>query len=166
MNENLEDVKVKLPSTPISPGVQPNDQAPLKVPSVTFQSSAIVSISSTTTPVITPALVSGASMNSTARPFVPKSVPIKEECKDKYETPTDDKLSHVKKECTCSFEKDSSSVKGTRLDQNYLDIQRKQAELSEMILLPIKLGVSHLVTSHQRSLEICHTRHLKQPLKL
>ena len=59
------------------------------------------------------------------------------------------------------LELDSSSVEGTRLDQNYLDIQRKQAELSEMILLPIKLGVSHLVRSHQRSLEmLCHTRHL------
>ena len=80
---------------------------------------------------------------------------------DKYKTPTDDKLSHVKKECTCCFGKDSSSVEGTRLDQNYLDIQRKQAELSEMILLPIKLGVSHLVRSHQRSLEmLCHTQHL------
>ena len=30
--------------------------------------------------------------------------------------------------------KDSSSVEGTGLDQNYLDIQRKQAELSEMIV--------------------------------
>ena len=67
MNENLEDVKVKLTSTPISPGIQPNDQATLKVPSVKFQSSAIDSISSTTTPVTTPALVSGASMNLTAR---------------------------------------------------------------------------------------------------
>ena len=67
MNENLEDVKVKLTSTPISSGVQPNDQATLEVLSVKFQSSAIVSISSTTTPVTTPALVSGASMNPTAR---------------------------------------------------------------------------------------------------
>ena len=133
MNENLEDVEVKLTSTTISPGVQSNDQATLRVPSVKFQSSAIVG--STTTPVTTPALVSAASMNPTARPFVPKSVPIKEEeYKDKYETPTDYKLPHVKRECTCSFGKDSSSVEGTGLDQNYLDIQRKQAELSEMIV--------------------------------
>ena len=133
MNENLEDVEVKLTSTTISPGVQSNDQATLRVPSVKFQSSAIVG--STTTPVTTPALVSAASMNPTARPFVPKSVPIKEEeYKEKYETPTDYKLPHVKRECTCSFGKDSSSVEGTGLDQNYLDIQRKQAELSEMIV--------------------------------
>ena len=64
-------------STTISPGVQCNDQATLRVPSVKFQSSAIVG--STTTPVTTPALVSAASMNPTARPFVPKRVPIKEE---------------------------------------------------------------------------------------
>lgn len=133
MNENSEDVEVKLTSTTISPGVQSNDQATLRVPSVKFQSSAIVG--STTTPVTTPALVSAASMNPTARPFVPKSVPIKEEeYKDKYETPTDYKPPHVKRECTCSFGKDSSSVDGTGLDQNYLDIQRKQAELSEMIV--------------------------------
>ena len=74
-------------------------------------------------------------MNPTARPFVPKSVPIKEEeYKDKYETPTDYKLSPVKRECTCSFGKDSSSVEGTKPYQDYFDIQRKQAELSEMIV--------------------------------
>ena len=107
MNANLEDVQVKHTSIPISPRVQPNDQAPLKVPSLKFQSSAMVSTSSTTTPVTTPTLVSGASMNSTARPFVPKSVPInEEEYKDEYETPTDYKLSHVKKECTSRFGKD------------------------------------------------------------
>ena len=66
MNENLKDVKVKLTSTPISPGAQPNDQATPKVPSVKLQSSAIVSTSSMTTPVTTPALVSGANMNPTA----------------------------------------------------------------------------------------------------
>ena len=100
-----------------------------------FQSSAIVSTSSTTTPVTTPALVSGVSMNPTARPFAPKSVSIKEEeYKDKNETPTDYKPSHVKREYTCSFGKDSNSVEGTRLDQDYLDIQRKQAEQSEMIV--------------------------------
>ena len=75
MNKNLEDVKVKLTFTPISSGVQPNDQATLKVPPVKFQSSAIVSTSSTTTPVTTPALVSGVSMNPTARLFVPKECP-------------------------------------------------------------------------------------------
>jgi len=79
MNGNLEDVKVKHTSTPISPRIQPNDQVTLKVPSVKFQSSAMVSTSSTTTPVTTPTLVSGVNMNPTARPFVPKSIPIKEE---------------------------------------------------------------------------------------
>ena len=74
-------------------------------------------------------------MNPTARPFVPKSVSVKEEeYKHEYETPTDYTLSHVKKECTCSFGKDGSSVEGKRLHQDYLDIQRKQAELSEMIV--------------------------------
>ena len=64
-----------------------------------------------------------------------KECPIKEEeYKDKYETPTNYKLSHVKKECTRSFGKDSSSVEGARLDQDYLDIQTKRAELSEMIV--------------------------------
>ena len=41
-----------------------------------FQTSAVVSTSSTTSPVTTPGLVSGASMNPTAEPFVPKSIPI------------------------------------------------------------------------------------------
>ena len=69
MNEHLEDVKVNLTFTHISPGAEPNDQATLKVPSVKFQSSAMVGTSLTITPVTTPALVSGASMNPTARPF-------------------------------------------------------------------------------------------------
>ena len=86
-------------------------------------------------------------MNPTARPFVSRSVPIKEEeYIDKYETPTDYKLSHVKNECTCSFGKDSSSVEGTRLDQDYLDIQRKQAELSEMI---VTQQARSLIPSHK-----------------
>ena len=90
MNENLEDVNDKLTSTLISPGVKPNDQATLKVPSVKFHCSAIVSTISTTTPATTPALVSDASMNPTARPFVPKRVPFKEEeYKGKYENTTD-----------------------------------------------------------------------------
>ena len=88
MNGNLEDVKVKHTSTPISPGLQSNDQATLKVPSVKFQCSAIVSNSSTTTPVTTPALVSGVSRNPTVRPFASRSVPIEdEEYREKYETP-------------------------------------------------------------------------------
>ena len=44
--------------------------------------------------------------------------------------PPDSKLPHVRKECTCSFGKDSSSVEGTKSDQDYVDVQRKQVELS------------------------------------
>ena len=148
MNGNLEDVKVKHTSTPISPRLQSNDQATLKVPSVKFQCLAIVSNSSTTTPVTTPALVSGVSKNPTVRPFASRSVPIgDEEYRDKYETPTDYKMSHVKKECMCSFGKDSSCVEGTRLDQDdYLDIQRKQVELSEMI---VTQQARSLIPSHK-----------------
>ena len=58
MHENLEDVKVELASTPISSGVQGNDQAILKVPSEEFQSSTVVSSSSITISVTTPALAS------------------------------------------------------------------------------------------------------------
>ena len=58
MHENLEDVKVELASIPISSGVERNDQAILKVPSEKFQSSPVVSSSSITISVTTPALAS------------------------------------------------------------------------------------------------------------
>ena len=58
MHENSEDVKVELASIPITSGVQCNDQATLKVPSEKFQSSPVVSTSSITNSVTTPALAS------------------------------------------------------------------------------------------------------------
>ena len=152
-------LRLNLTSTPISPGVQPNDQATLKVPSVKFQSSAIVSTSSTTTPVTTPALVSDASMNPIARPFVPESVPIKEEeYKDKYKTPTDYTLSHVKNVGAVS-ERIQALWKVQGQIETILTSEGNRQNCQKRLLFN-GLGVSYLVTSHRHSLEmLCHTQH-------
>ena len=63
MNDYLKSVIAKLTSIPISSEAQPNGQSTLKVPSVKFQSSAIVSTISTTTSVTTPVSVIADSMN-------------------------------------------------------------------------------------------------------
>ena len=63
MNDYLKSVLAKLTSIPISSEAQPNGQSTLKVPSVKFQSSAIVSTISTTTSVTTPVSVVADSMN-------------------------------------------------------------------------------------------------------
>ena len=63
MNDYLKSVLAKLTSIPISSEAQPNGQSTLKVPSVKFQSSAIVSTISTTTSVTTPVSVIADSMN-------------------------------------------------------------------------------------------------------
>ena len=63
MNDYLKSVLAKLTSIPILSEAQPNGQSTLKVPSVKFQSSAIVSTISTTTSVTTPVSVIADSMN-------------------------------------------------------------------------------------------------------
>ena len=63
MNDYLKSVLAKLTSIPISSEAQPNGQSTLKVPSVKFQSSAIVSTISTTPSVTTPVSVIADSMN-------------------------------------------------------------------------------------------------------
>ena len=130
MNDYLEDVKAKLTSTPFSSEAKPNNQTTLKVPSVKFQGSVA------TPPVTTPIFVSTASMNPTAQPFVSRNLPIKEEeHREEYGTPADTKLlCNNKEECKYTFERDPSCVEITRPNQDYLDIQRKQAELSQMIV--------------------------------
>ena len=136
MNDYLEDVKAKLTSTPFLTEAKPNSQTTLKVPSVKFQSSAFVSTVTTTPPVTTPIFVSTAVMNPAAQPFVSRNTPIKEERhREEYGTPTDTKPScNNKEECMYTFERDPSCVESARPDQDYLDIQRKQAELSQMIV--------------------------------
>ena len=79
MNDYLKNVPARLTSIPILSEAQPNGQSTLKVPSVKFQSSAIVSTISTTTSVTTPISVSAASMNPAAEPFDPRNPTIKEE---------------------------------------------------------------------------------------
>ena len=136
MNDYLEDVKAKLTSTPFLTEAKRNSQTTLKVPSVKFQSSAFVSTVTTTPPVTTPIFVSTAVMNPAAQPFVSRNTPIKEERRrEEYGTPTDTKPScNSKEECTYTFERDPSCVESARPDQDYLGIQRKQAELSQMIV--------------------------------
>ena len=79
MNDYLKSVLAKLTSIPILSEAQPNGQSTPKVPSVKFQSSAIVSTISTTTSVTTPVSVIADSMNSTAQLFDLRNLPIKEE---------------------------------------------------------------------------------------
>ena len=137
MNDYLEDAKAKLTSTPFLLGVKPDCQTTLKVPSVEFQGSALVSTVATTPSVTKPILVSTTSMNPTAQPFVSRNLPIREEEHgEEYGTPTDTKLScNNKEERMYTFERDPSRVESARPDQDYLDIQRKQAELSQMIVI-------------------------------
>jgi len=136
MSEYLEDVKDKLTSTPFFSEAKPNNQPTLKVASVKFQGSAFVSTVGATPPVTTPIFVSTATMSPAAQPFVSGNLPIKEENRrGEHGAPTDTKLSCKNKEKgTCTFERDPSCVESARPDQDYLDIQRKQAELSPMIV--------------------------------
>ena len=136
MHDYLEDAKDKLTSTPFLSESKPNNQTTLKVNSVKFQGSAFVSTVTATPPVTTPIFVSTASMNPAAQPFVSRNLPIKEEDhREEYGTPTDTKPScNNKEEYTYTFERDPSCVESARPDQDYLDIQRKQAELSQMIV--------------------------------
>ena len=78
MNDYLKSVLAKLTSIPILSEAQPNGQSTLKVPSVKFQSSAVRTIS-TTTSVTTPVSVIADSMNSTAQLFDLRNLPIKGE---------------------------------------------------------------------------------------
>lgn len=80
MNDYLKSVLAKLTSIPILSEAQPNGQSTLKVPSVKFQSSAVRTIS-TTTSISTTTLVSviADSMNSTAQLFDLRNLPIKGE---------------------------------------------------------------------------------------
>ena len=128
--------KDKLTSTPFLSEAKSNNQTTLKVPSVKFQGSAFVSTVTATPPVATPILVSTASMNPAAQPFVPRNLPMKEEDhREEYGTPTDTKPScNNKEECMYTFERNPSCVESGRPNQDYLDIQRKQAELSQMIV--------------------------------
>ena len=127
--------KDKLTSTPFLSEAKSNNQTTLKVSSVKFQGSAFVSTVTATPPVATPILVSTASMNPAAQPFVPRNLPMKEEDhREEYGTPTDTKPScNNKEECMYTFERNPSCVESGRPNQDYLDIQRKQAELSQMI---------------------------------
>ena len=122
MNDYLEGVKAKLTVTPFLSEAKPDDQTTLRVP---FGSTV-----ATTPPVTAPTFVSTASVNPAARPFVSRKPPIKEE----YGTPTDTKLSHIKREeCVYKFESDPSCVESAKPDQSYFDIHRKQMELTQMI---------------------------------
>ena len=122
MNNYLEGVKAKLTATPFLSEAKHNDQTTLRVP---FGSTV-----ATTPHVTTPTFVTTASVNPAARPFVSRNPPIKEE----YVTPIDTKLSHIKgEECVHKFESDPSGGERAKPDQSYLDIHRKQTELTQMI---------------------------------
>ena len=88
-----------------------------------------------------------ASINPTARQFHPRNPPTKEEEIEKNNgTPPDTKPYHDDKPgCMYVYGKDSSPVESTRLDQDSMDIRRKQAEVSKMI-----------VTQQARSLSPSH----------
>ena len=73
-NDYLKSVLAKLTSIPILFEAQPNG---LKVPSVKFQCSAIVSTISTTTSVTTPVSVIADSMNSTPNCLIQGIFPLK-----------------------------------------------------------------------------------------
>ena len=132
----MEDVKDKLTSTPFLSEAKPNNQTTLKMPSVKFQGSAFVSTVTATPSVATLIFVSTASMDPAAQPFVSRNLSIKEEDhREEYGTPTNTKPScNNKEECMYTFERDPSCVESVRPNQDYLDIQRKQAELSQMIV--------------------------------
>ena len=67
MNDYLEGVKAKLTATPFLSEAKPNDQTTLRVPSE--------STIATSPPVTAPTLVSTASVNPAARPFVSRNPP-------------------------------------------------------------------------------------------
>ncbi|KAK2557533.1 hypothetical protein P5673_020286 [Acropora cervicornis] len=164
INDYLEGVKAKLTATPFLSEAKPDDQTTLRVP---FGSTV-----ATTPPVTAPTFVSTASVNPAARPFVSRNL-IKEE----YGTPTDTKLSRIKREeCVYKFESDPSCVESAKPDQSYFDIHRKQTELTQMVaaqqarsLLPshephtftgdvIAENVAKLCRS-KRSCKTCNKRH-------
>ena len=131
MNDYLKNVPAKLTSIPILSDAQLNGQSTLKVPSVKFQRSAIVSIISTTTSVTTPISVSAATQ--LLNRLIQETFALIEIEEDNG-TPPDTKLYHDDKIGSMYvYGKDSSAVESTRPDQDYFDIQRKQAELSKII---------------------------------
>ena len=96
-----------------------------------FQRSAIVSIISTTTSVTTPISVSAATQ--LLNRLIQETFALIEIEEDNG-TPPDTKLYHDDKIGSMYvYGKDSSAVESTRPDQDYFDIQRKQAELSKII---------------------------------
>ena len=122
MNNYLEGVKAKLTATPFLSEAKPNDHTTLRVP---FGRTV-----ATTPPVTAPTFVTTAGVNPAARPFVSRNPPIKEE----YGTPIDTKLSHIKgEECVHKFDSDPSGGESAKPDQSYLNIHRKQTELTQMI---------------------------------
>ena len=99
-------------------------------------------------------------MKPTTQTFNPRNLPIKEEIEKDNGTPTDTTLSYDdQKGYTYVYREDASLVESTRPDQDYTDIERKQAELSEMIVTK-QPEVSYLAISRLCSLEMwCHTHH-------
>ena len=76
-------------------------------------------------------------MSPATQPLDPRSLPIKEEKIEKdIATTTDTRLSHDDQQgCMYVYRKDSSPVESTRPDHDYIDIERKQRELSENIFI-------------------------------
>ena len=76
-------------------------------------------------------------MSPATQPLDPRSLPIKEEKIEKdIATTTDTRLSHDDQQgCMYVYRKDSSPVESTRPDHDYIDIERKQRELSEKIFI-------------------------------
>ena len=90
-------------------------------------------------------------MNPAARPFVSRKPLIKEE----YGTPTDTKLSRIKREeSVYKFEWDPSCVESAKPGQSCFDIHRKQTELTQMIATQQARSLLPSHEPHIRSLEM------------
>ena len=163
MNDYLKNVPTKLTSIPILSDAQPISQSTPKVPSVKFQSSAIVSIISTTTSVNTSISVSASSMNPTAQPPDPRNLPIKEEEIEKtMGLPLIPSYIMTIRKDVCTF---------TERFQAFYQIKtiltfKGNRQNCQKLLLHSRPEVSHLAISRPCSLGMWFHTHLsQQPLK-
>ena len=144
MNDYLETMKVKYTSTPISSQAISCDQATLPVESISnvtagkLQVSAVANSVNTismatpsTTPITTSAVFTTSAMNPSARSFVPGNLLTEVE---QPEIPIVAEQSHDKQESEHLSRRDSSSIVNDTTYQEFLNVQKKQTELSEMIV--------------------------------
>jgi len=144
MNDYLETMKVKYTSTPITSQAISCDQATLpvvsisnvtagkpQVPAVVNTVNTISMVTPSTTPITTSAVFTTSAMNPSAQPFVPGNLFTEVE---QPEIPIVAEQSHDKQESEYLSRTDSSSIVNDSTCQEFLNIQKKQTELSEMIV--------------------------------